>query len=295
MDESVFSRGLDDYFVQELNNLYKDVDSYWRRFVDDPDLFLAIRDNYINFYYLGNSLLRLEWKSASKCIVGQIHYKYLLKPNLEGREYAEIKNGETRLPKPPDELFSKTIEDLDALKRASGVYSGDEKTGVHQIAMKNPLVLDLEIAFGGGGSAPRIDLAAIQVTNDAATLVFYEAKHFSNSELRAQDEPKVLQQLATYSKLLEVNREAIEKSYKTVCNNLCNLAGVNDQRPERNRMLQGLGDGFQLCIDPEPRLLVFGFDSDQKNGKVWRKHRDKLRDHRKLKCWGNAENVRLDW
>ena len=46
-----------------------------------------------------------------------------------------------------------------------------------------------------------------------------------------------------------------------------------------------------LMVDVEPRLVVFGFDSDQREGKHWKRHRDKLGD--RLGYWvlfrGNAK------
>ena len=295
MDKTIFERGLDDEFVQELNNLYEDPESYWRRFVDDPDLFLAIRDNYVNLYYRGNSLLRLEWKPDNKRIVGQTHYKYLLKPSRKGSEYVEIKGGNAQLPKKVAELFSTTVTDLNALKRASRVYAGDEKTGVHQIVMQNALVLDLEIAFGGGRSAPRIDLAALQVTAEGATLVFYEAKHFSNPALRSSGDPEVLAQVENYSKLLKEHGQLLQDRYSAVCRNLSDLGGVREATSSAHA-LREIGEGhLQLRIDPEPRLIVFGFDDDQRKGAVWKKHREKLERRCKVKCWGKAGSVRLDW
>ena len=44
-------------------------------------------------------------------------------------------------------------------------------------------------------------------------------------------------------------------------------------------MLKGIADGSTpLKVNVEPRLVVFGFDADQSDGKNWRTHRDKLRD-----------------
>jgi hypothetical protein len=34
-----------------------------------------------------------------------------------------------------------------------------------------------------------------------------------------------------------------------------------------------------LGVDPEVRLVVFGYDKDQDEGDVWNKHKKKLRDH----------------
>ena len=82
MTQTNFGRGLDQGFVKKLNELYDQSDSWWRALVDDDDLFLAVRDNYINVYYLGCSLLKLTWKPGSGDVVGETHYKYLLRPQL---------------------------------------------------------------------------------------------------------------------------------------------------------------------------------------------------------------------
>lgn len=43
-----FSRGLDDDFVEALNHEYERGGSWWKGFVDDKELFLAIRRNCVN-------------------------------------------------------------------------------------------------------------------------------------------------------------------------------------------------------------------------------------------------------
>lgn len=69
---SVFNRGLDDAFVTAFNEEY-DRGTWLSRLVDDKDVFLAIRENYVNFYYRGCSLLRLDLLDRS--MFGEIHYK----------------------------------------------------------------------------------------------------------------------------------------------------------------------------------------------------------------------------
>jgi hypothetical protein len=71
------------------------------------------------------------------------------------------------------------------VKTAAGLFSGSEKTGCHEIAVRNPGIIDVEIAFPGtvslddGGDdkrAPRVDLASLETDGDKARLVFWEAK-----------------------------------------------------------------------------------------------------------------------
>ena len=76
-----FRRGLCQDFVNRLNEMYKESGSWWRKFVDDQELFLAIRDDIVNVHFRGNSLLKLRWEKGD--IIGEIHYKYLLKPRTK--------------------------------------------------------------------------------------------------------------------------------------------------------------------------------------------------------------------
>ena len=230
---STFNRGLDDAFVDALNQEYEK-DGWWRQFVDDRDIFLAIRENHVNAYYRGCSLLRLDWKANA--IVGKTHYKYLLNSALD-RPYVEIVDGRANLRDDTRSLFLSGLNNIGALKKAAEPYAGPEKSGVHDILASNPNILDVEIAFGTGGtdesdpSAPRVDFAAIQDSGEDAKIVFFEVKHFDNGDLRASGdvEPKVIQQIETYSRLLRENRNAVIDSYRRVCRNLLGLRGLEER------------------------------------------------------------------
>ncbi|MCY3837521.1 MAG: hypothetical protein OXH09_02525 [Gammaproteobacteria bacterium] len=278
-----FNRGLDSTFVAAFNEEY-DGSGWLRGLVDDKDIFLAVRQNYVNFYHLGSSLLKLECLNGA--LVGQIHYKYLLRPDADN-PYIKTLNGRPDLPNDAKELFLLGFEDVKALKTAARPYAGPEKTGVHNIVRDNPNILDVEIAFGTGGadearaSAPRVDFAAIRCANERATVVLYEAKHFDNRQALRSEQgnvPKVVEQIEAYSDLLETYREEVITSYRCVCCNLLALRGLAERHPERQAMLKKIADGSRkLKLDPHPRLVVFGFDADQRSGDNWRPHRDRLR------------------
>jgi len=55
---ATFDRGLDDEFAECLNTEYAR-GGWWRAFVDDRKLFVAIRDNRLNVYYRGCSLAEI--------------------------------------------------------------------------------------------------------------------------------------------------------------------------------------------------------------------------------------------
>lgn len=276
-----FERGISTAFVDRLNAEYR-AGGWWKAIAEDRDLFIAIRQNYINVYLNGNSLLKL-WLEGNE-LVGETHYKYLLVPEAS-RPYVKVIGGQARIESHAD-LFLPDLTDLQALKRAASTYSGGEKSGVHQIVMCNPNVIDVEIAFGaenektGSTTANRIDFAALRRQAHGLEVVFYEAKQFSNKELRASgaDIP-VLEQLRRYESFLRNEQQALTASYRTVCENLMALEGVRERYAPVQDMMREL-PGF--AIQGEVRLVVFGFDNDQKKGPNWLPHWKKLDD--KLGC-----------
>ena len=265
-----FDRGLDKAFVQELNKQY-DQDDGWRGFVDDSDLYLAIRGGYINIYYRGCSLLKWEaghpgWK---------IHYKYLVRPNVKD-PYVKVEGGRPTFLENERRYFIQDVRDRKALKKAVVPFAGLEKTGVHDVIHANDNILDVEV---GLGKKDRVDLVALQGEGHRIALVFFEAKHFANPELRAKGQPRVVSQVRRYASMLRANRQAIAKSYRKVCENLVNLRGMPERHPERHAIMTRVVDRPQeLYVDENPRLIVFGFDGDQKEGSYWQKHLQKLKN-----------------
>lgn len=235
-----FDRGLDEAFVQELNKQY-DQDDGWRGFVDDSDLYLAIRGGYINIYYRGCSLLKWEaghpgWK---------IHYKYLVRPNVKD-PYVKVEGGRPTFLENERRYFIQDVRDRKALKKAVVPFADDEKTGVHDIIHANNNILDVEMTLG----EDRVDLVALQDRGHRIDLVFFEAKHFANSELRAKGQPRVVNQVRRYASMLRANRQAIAKSYRKVCENLVNLREMPERHPERHAVLTRVVDRPQeLYVD----------------------------------------------
>lgn len=272
-----FNRGLSNDFVEAVNEEYGK-GGWWRNLVDDRKTFLAIRDDYVNVYYRGCSLLLLRLNENR--LEGSVAYKYLLRPSAPDGipEYVMALAGKPDFGQNASRFFLSDLADVNDLRHAVKPYAEMEKIGVHGIILGNPNVLDVEVAISDGGRAPRIDLAAVHNVDGGFEVRFYEAKHFSNNELRAKSRPRVLQQIEGYFRLLRNQHDDILNSYSRVCRNLSELAGMDRRHPERHQMLKELADSpNHLRIDTEPRLLVFGYDEDQKMGLIWKGHRDKLR------------------
>ena len=298
---SLFNRGLDDAFVTAFNKEY-DRGGWLSALVDDKEVFLAIRENYVNFYYRGCSLLRMNLEAGA--LVGEIHYKYLLQPDRK-RPYVKVKDGRPNLSTNTKSWFFRDLDDIGAVKRVAKHYAVEEKVGVYDILRANPNIVDVEISFGTSQTetSPQqtrsLDFVALQEFGTEARLVFFEAKLFSNHKaLRKKGDaaPEVVRQIEEYSHELELNQQAIIESYRRVCENVMALRGISKQYKEWSTMLKGIADGsWRLHIDMNPRLVVFGFDSDQKGGTVWRRHYHKLRerlDGRVLLCGNSKKFVR---
>ena len=275
-----FNHGIDEGFVKKLNAEYER-GGWWRSMAADPDLFIAIRDRYVNVYWNGSSLLKLTLDGEQ--LVGETHYKYLLR-NDTRKPYVRVDDGVVKLPDAAA-LFHADLSDVAALKQAAAAHVGEEKAGVHQIVLSNPNVVDVEVTFGmegNGEKAPatrRIDFAALRPATGGAEIVFYEAKLFSNKEVRANGDtpPPVAGQIEGYRRLLVQHAPSVERSYRKVCGNLAALQGVRDRYAASLDLMGRLTSGQAgLNVSEAVSLVVFGFDRDQRDGQVWGAHRAKL-------------------
>ena len=134
MTQRTFSKGLKRGFVETLNELYDQPESWWCKLVDDKELFLAIRENYVNVYHLGGSLLKL--KPEGQGVVGEVHYKYLLRPRLTTSEYVKVIDGVPSLPA-ACKMFTQNLARVREIKKATKPHASAEKSGVHDIVLSN--------------------------------------------------------------------------------------------------------------------------------------------------------------
>src|SRR5690348_8020573 len=125
-----FKRGIKNgKFVDALERLATRK-GWWRDVLRDRDLIIAVRDEYLNVYWQGQSIFMVSFRGSE--VVGSTHPKYLLNPDLSGQialrgELFDLKALESR-------LLMRNYESgvtLPKMKRAAGLYSGKEKQGVH--------------------------------------------------------------------------------------------------------------------------------------------------------------------
>ncbi|MBY0522262.1 MAG: hypothetical protein K2R98_02625 [Gemmataceae bacterium] len=261
-------RTLSPKFVEALNRLYNSTPvSWWKHLVDDPDVFLAIRNGTINAYAGGGSIGRITW--VNNTIQLAVHIEYLTLPGgHETDPYIQLVPEAVPVSRPVVNTVDEYIRKLRYIKSRPRRFVGDERGGENVIASRNGCVIDMEAGFEEatapanpefepeGSSKGRVDLVCL---NDA-TLSFTEAKLYSNSDLRSTTRPAVCDQLADYHCWL-VKRDtnaALRSCYQAVLRYYRELDGKFFDRhrtPEPQ----------ELLIDSIPRLLVFGYTGAQEN------------------------------
>ncbi|MFZ0964280.1 MAG: hypothetical protein WAO35_25735 [Terriglobia bacterium] len=286
----ILRRGLPDDLVDALRDAYQK-DDWWTHIVNDPEVFVAPRKSCVCVYYRGNCLLRLAIRDGK--LIGSVHYKYLLKPELKPT-YWNAEEGQIKQPDGIDPFIS-DFSDLDLVKRASRPYALEEKQGVSEIIRANPNIIDVEIALGDSGDltdegdepAPaingpkarhnsRVDFVAVQDGGKTLKLVFFEAKHFGNLELRASTgEPRVVKQIERYANLLKKHEQEVIYAYRRHCADMLKSDCI-PKDSERRKFLSKVTVDAAVELDSNPRLVVFGFDADEKAGPGWKPHKDKL-------------------
>ena len=300
---SDFKRGIrDKTFLKALEKLAGQ-ESWWRDVVMDSSLIIAVREEYLNVYWKGQSIFKVILEDGK--VGASTHPKYLLNPDLSGQvplidDEFDLKKLETRMVTRAYE-HGKTLAKL---KRAAGLYSGREKEGVHAIATSNPSVVDVEIALSANGLAdvgtlPRIDLAVFEPGDDEINVVFWEAKTFSNPEAKSG---AVVKQIEKYQKVIAAFRPQILDSYKCVASNLIAISDMSDgQRQVSDSIRQVASNKARLVVsEANVGLIVYGFDADQrdKKGKLLS---DKLAadlaklniDSKRMKFKGDPKGLRI--
>lgn len=278
-----YKQGLSDDFVRALNDLHGMAHGeWWTKMLADPDLFVAIRNEYLNVYYRGCSLAKIRLDTSGVFV--ETHYKYLLKPQRKP-EYVTARDGKFDLGARfagITDVLTDNLASLSDLKLAAKPYAGEEKKFVGGIIATHDNIIDVEVALThededtGSKSAKRLDLVALDTTSSVPTVRFYEAKLFANKEIRSQGQAKVVGQMQTYETLLKRYASDLLDGLRRSCENLLALRGVTSDRSAlARRALSRIAD---TKIDPKPHLIVGVFDDAQRQGEAWRKQREKLEE-----------------
>ena len=256
----------------------------------------------MNVYWHGQSLFKIRPKGKNGALKVSTHPKYLVDPDLS----REVKfNGSVFDVGGHEALTAEYgAKTLAKMKRAAKLYSGDEKDGVHAIALANPDVIDTEVAFNSRAEeeneprTPRVDLVCLQKSGEEIRLCFWEAKLYRNGELFADGdtEAPVVEQLKIYRNLIKKHRQEIVDSYRQVAQNLAGIASWVKSSRKIGPLVEQVAGDPAVTIDAGPflGLIVYGFDAAQRDSLRWKKHKAKLRDFPIISA-GDAKNIKLRW
>lgn len=286
-NSGTFSRALDESFIDRLRCEAKKA-GWWADVLADPGLLIAVRGSYLNVYWQGQSIFYVENRKSGLNVT--THEKFLIDPQLRS-QVSLLTNGEFSI----NNLRMNGIisqynkETLGKIKLAASYFSALEKIGCHNIAKNNNNFIDCEIALPeftvpatpasiGRG---RIDIACIEECgNNNARLVFWEAKHFRNPGLRARSPALagVHEQINRYRTNLAAREKDILASYTSVARNFLAFKKMGWCRDLSPLIDDVASERRNLVIGKAPKvgLLIFGFDTAQRDHASWQSHLGRL-------------------
>ena len=214
-------------------------------------VFPAIRTSYIDFYYKGGRLFLFD-KNGFKT-----HIKYASVFSDTNNSYlyeGDLKNYK----------FNDNFYDIyGRIKENCANHAGLESIGVSDLCRQfsyvfsemDIVVLDIELSLESldeGKKSDRIDI--LLYSRQSQELHFVEAKYYSNSEIWSNTQAKVILQIERYRKQISSRGKEILEAYSAYNNSVNNLFGLSLNRP--------------LTVCPYVTLFIFGFDDDQKKGRL---------------------------
>ena len=217
---------------------------------EDQIVFLAIRNNLIDFYHKGGRLFCFDSYGF------KTHLKYASVISASGKDYL------TESELASYKLASNFETNYTRIKENCSNYSGIEASGVSDLYHKhsylsnsNVVVLDIEVSFESlneSNTQDRIDLLLYK--KDSRVLQFVEAKHYSNKEIWSNKIPKVIEQIKRYEAQVAQRKNQILSEYSEYVKTIYSLFNISLPVP--------------IDIEKKVILLIFGFDRDQQNGRL---------------------------
>ena len=287
-----FDRRLGDESLDRLKELTSARTGWW------PDLLaswapsgcpgalrLAVRNGYMNFYAMGQSVAKVSFGRGGGSPTMSIHEKYVKKCPGNGQKYVKL---------PCDKGADAEGYDvpwggrgmLDAWIARSRCYTSEEKRCVDALVAVSPKVIDLEMglpAFGSRKSALRMDMVALEGSPDDLRLVFWEAKLIGDSRLRSRThEPKVFEQIEAYRSYLgdADRKQRVIEAYRRCCGIVRDVHEMASQVGTTHCLdpliTAAASPGSRLALEERPRLVIFD-DGRKRDEEAWEEHLDVLR------------------
>jgi len=242
-------RGLDKIIEDKLI-----ASSLWANHIEQDckkqNVFLTIRDNRIDLYHKGGKLFTYDSSGFTT------HLKYASVITVNRKNYL------TESELSASKLASNFETNYERIKENCSNYSGIEASGVSDLYHKhsylsdsNVVVLDIEISFESlneENKQDRIDF--LLLNNKSKTLQFVEAKHFTNKEIWSKATPEVISQIKRYELQIAKRKASILLEYAEYVKVVNKIFRISLPEPTN--------------IETKVAVLIFGFDNDQKNGRL---------------------------
>lgn len=259
MGDWLFERRLDDGTIDELlkSGLFNDS---LKKDIECGEVFPAIRNNLIDFYYRGGRLFRFDNNGF------ETHVKYASVYHYD-EDYVSERNLGKMV---PIKGFS---ESYPRIKENCAKYTSVEPYGVSKLYRFSPFVskpgryvlLDVEVSLKkmsdekeevgfqypledkARSRTDRIDILLYD-TKDCV-LHFIEAKDFSNSEIWSKTKPRVIGQVQDYNKQLDGRKKMILETYSDYIDLINKMFSLDLLKPKG--------------LLHETGLYIFGYDGYQ--------------------------------
>lgn len=218
------------------------------------NVFFTIRENRIDLYCQGGKLFSFD----SGKFKTHLKYASVIEAEDDSQKFYLSESDLKSL-----QLNSDFYKGYERIKENCSKYSGAEAAGVSSLYHSHSylsesefVVLDIEISFvsleKGGNKKDRIDLLLFD--KKTGVLQFVEAKHFSNKELWSTTCPPVIRQLERYEGQIRKRKPEIVNEYSEYVKCINSIFGLSLTKP--------------TDIEEKVSLLIFGFDSDQRDGRL---------------------------
>ena len=228
----------------------------------------TIRENRLNFYYYKKLLFEYEDRFITNSKFAFVPKEYHPTYVADGNELGAIAN---------------FYDGYENIKERAKLYASPEDKGVSNICRNGNvisnlpngyIVLDIEVAFEKEIiennkvtiRQNRIDILLYGI--EERQLRFVEAKHFSNGEIKSTTIPNVVGQIKKYDKELEKRNDEILYVYAEYIKDLNKIFDEIMEKPIP----------APISVLHKCGLIIFGFDDDQKNGRLQKNIESKIKE-----------------
>jgi len=228
-----------------------------------PAFQVCIRDNYLNVYWRGCSVLKYDPLPEQFTI----HHKYVGvdQPQGKNKRYVPLDFSDNDLRFGDWSFFGKVLEpSYGGHIHCLAPYSDRqlEKSSLSTyIDREAPLLMDLEVAFARRNDQPdkkrffvadRVDMIELVIQGNSPMLRLVEVKLASDPRLRSESDPEIMTQMGYYREFLRSQKPEILASYLTIARNYKTLGITELGKEMLNRFIE------RPELHSEPHLLVLG-------------------------------------